>query len=80
MDAISLADAKARLSDLVSRAEAGETVEITRRGRPVARLTPIEQPRKRVDMAMIEALTAKLSREDDGTVDTVGKMRAAARY
>lgn len=80
MDAVSLADAKAHLSDLVSRAEAGETVEITRRGRPVARLTPIEQPKKRVDLAMLEALAAKLSREDDGSVDTVAEMRAAARY
>lgn len=80
MDAVSLADAKAHLSDLVRRAEAGETVEITRRGRPVARLTSVEQPKKRVDLAMLEALAAELSREDDGSVDTVAEMRAAARY
>lgn len=80
MDAVSLADAKAHLSDLVSRAEAGETVEITRRGRAVARLTPIDQPKKPVDLAMLDALMARLSCEDDGSVDTVAQMRAAARY
>jgi antitoxin (DNA-binding transcriptional repressor) of toxin-antitoxin stability system len=38
MDSISLADAKARLSELFDRAEAGEDVCITRRGKPVVRL------------------------------------------
>lgn len=46
MDAVKLADAKARLSELVSKAESGQETVITRRGRPVARLMPIESPRK----------------------------------
>lgn len=33
-------EAKARLSELIDKAEAGETVVITRHGRPVARLVP----------------------------------------
>ena len=33
---ISLAEAKARLSELVDRAEAGEQIMITRHGRPAA--------------------------------------------
>lgn len=36
----SLADAKARLSELVHRAEAGEEITIKRHGKPVARLSP----------------------------------------
>ncbi len=40
MDAISLADAKAHLSELVDRVEAGASIGITRRGKPVARLRP----------------------------------------
>ncbi len=36
MEAVTLADAKARLSELVERAASGETVSITRRGKPVA--------------------------------------------
>ncbi len=38
MNAMSLAEAKAHLSELLDRVEAGDSVEITRRGKPVARL------------------------------------------
>ena len=37
----SLADAKARLSEFVQRAEAGEEITIKRHGKPVARLSPL---------------------------------------
>ena len=46
MTAVNLADAKSRLSELVSRAESGEVTVITRRGRPVAKLVPIASPKK----------------------------------
>jgi len=39
MSTVSLAEAKARLSEIVDRVEAGEEVVITRRGRPVAQIT-----------------------------------------
>ena len=45
MDGVNIAQAKAHLSELIERAEAGETVEITRRGKPVAKLGPIEPGR-----------------------------------
>ncbi|GAA2236013.1 type II toxin-antitoxin system prevent-host-death family antitoxin [Herbiconiux moechotypicola] len=35
------------LSKLLARAEAGETIEITRRGKPIARLGPIPEPEKK---------------------------------
>lgn len=35
---VSLSDAKARLTDLVRQAEAGEDVVLTRHGQPVARI------------------------------------------
>ena len=38
---ISVSEAKGHLTDLVKRAEAGDEVILTRRGRPVARLVPI---------------------------------------
>ena len=38
--AVPLTDAKARLSELVDRAAAGEEITITRHGVPVARLAP----------------------------------------
>ena len=42
MDKIQLFEAKARLSELVDRAEAGRETVITRRGRAVARLVPVQ--------------------------------------
>ena len=42
--AVSLAVAKARLSELVDRAERGEEIVISRHGKPVARLTPLPRP------------------------------------
>ena len=55
MATISLADAKAHLSELVDRVEAGDTIDITRRGKPVARLTAVERPRRAIDAAQLQA-------------------------
>jgi len=41
---ISVSDAKARLTDLVHRAEAGDEIILTRHGQPTARLTPVKKP------------------------------------
>jgi prevent-host-death family protein len=80
MDAIKLADAKAHLSELVDRVEAGETIDITRRGRPVARLGAVAPPRRRIDAAMLQALTAGLPPAADGAADLVRAMRDGDRY
>ncbi|GHS86074.1 type II toxin-antitoxin system Phd/YefM family antitoxin [Cellulomonas hominis] len=40
---VSIYDAKTHLSKLVARAETGEEITLTRSGRPVARLVPLEQ-------------------------------------
>src|SRR5713226_5547772 len=55
MGSVNLADAKARLSELVERAAAGETVRITRRGKPVAQITAVETPRERIDLSALRA-------------------------
>jgi prevent-host-death family protein len=65
MAAVNLSDAKARLSELVDRAEGGEEVTITRRGKPVAKIVAIEQPRKRIDVASFRALTSKMPMYED---------------
>ncbi len=39
---MNIAEAKAHLSELVARAEAGEEVLIARNGKPAVRITPIE--------------------------------------
>ena len=38
---VNICEAKAQLSKLVARAEAGEEITLTRHGRPVARLAPL---------------------------------------
>jgi prevent-host-death family protein len=53
MDTVSLADAKAHLSELVARVERGEDVCITRRGKPVVKLTRVEKPKKPIDFEAI---------------------------
>lgn len=50
MDEIGLFEAKNKLSELVDRAERGEEVVITRRGRPVAKLVPLA-PKRDVEKA-----------------------------
>jgi prevent-host-death family protein len=41
---VNIAEAKAKLSELVARAEAGEEVVIARHGRPIVALTPKTPP------------------------------------
>jgi prevent-host-death family protein len=41
MDEIGSFDAKNKLSELLARAERGQEIVITRRGRPVAKLVPV---------------------------------------
>ena len=57
METFSLAEAKARLSELVTRAAEGESVQITRRGKPVAQITPIDRPRKPIDIELLRSVT-----------------------
>lgn len=80
MDRVNLADAKAHLSELVDRVESGEQIDITRRGKPVARLSAIKSPRKPIDLAMLQALAAELPREDVDAAIFVREMRDSDRY
>lgn len=80
MDRINLADAKAHLSELIDRVESGDSIDITRRGKPVARLTSATSPRKPIDLAALRAVTAKMPRQAKGAADVVRSMRDSDRY
>lgn len=80
MESYSVADAKARFSEVVERAEAGETVEITKRGRLVARVVPAEKPRKPFDFAALKRLTDGLPIQSEDAAAFVRRMRDDARY
>ena len=75
---VNLAEAKAHLSELVTRAEAGETVQISRRGKPVVQLSGLTQHRKPIRMAELRAVTDTMSESMADNV--VPAMRDEARY
>lgn len=78
MSHINIAEAKACLSQLVARAEAGETVQINRRDKPVAQLSSLTQPRKPVRIAALRAVTDTMPNNmADNVLPT---MRDKARY
>lgn len=80
MDPVSLADAKARLSELVDRVEAGDSIDITRRGKAVARLVAVAEPRKPIDLARLQAFTAGLPSSSKNAAELVRSMRDDDRY
>lgn len=80
MDAVNLADAKAHLSELVDRVERGDSIEILRRGKPVARLTTVATPRKRIDRELLRNLTATMTRQPEPAREFVRAMRDGDRY
>lgn len=80
METLPLADVKARFSELVRRVEKGESISITSRGRPVAKLVPNTPPRKPVDIAALERLAASLPPQDEDAGTFMRRMRDDYRY
>ncbi len=86
MDGVTLAEAEAHLSELVSRAEAGETIDICRDGKPVVRLVAVESaplpngPRQPIDFGALKAFTDTLPYQEESSADIVRRMRDEARY
>ncbi len=62
---IAVRDAKARLSELIAAAQAGERVVITRNGTPAAELVRVQR-RGGVDFDRLKAARARLGLKGDG--------------
>lgn len=62
MDTINLTQAKARLSELLDRVEAGHEFVIARRGKAVAHLSPATGPRKPLPLGELAAFRASMPR------------------
>ena len=60
MSTVNLAVAKAHLSELINKVEAGEEVVITRHGRPVARVVPAVPVKQPVPLERLAALRKSL--------------------
>jgi prevent-host-death family protein len=77
---VNLADAKARLSELVDRANAGEPIRIARRGKIVAQLSPVEVGRKRIDPSMLQSITDQMPSGIEPAGEFIRRMRGDDRY
>ncbi len=77
MERINLADAKARLSEIVDRVEAGESIEITRRGKTAARLLPPEKKRelKPIDFEGLRKLRETIPYQQESGAEVIRRMR-----
>lgn len=62
MVTVNLALAKAHLSELLDKVEAGEEVIVTRHGRPVARILSASRPRQPLALADLAAFRATMPR------------------
>ena len=74
----SVAATRNNLSDLISRAESGEEVVITRHGVPVAEIRPVRPAPKRVtpsDLDWLETHCVKPEPGYPGSVELIRQMR-----
>jgi prevent-host-death family protein len=75
---IPLAQAKNQLSELISRVEAGETVAVTRRGKPVARLVQCTVEGPSMQKQQVKHAFARLAQLRRNLV-LEGELKALAR-
>jgi prevent-host-death family protein len=80
MTTVSLAEAKTRLSELVARVIAGDEICITRCGKPVAKLSAVSAPRKRIDIAALRAVTDGMPMQPESAGEFMRRMRDEERY
>ena len=59
---VAISEAKAQFAELIRRAEAGEAIELTRYGRPVARIVAADRPVRR---SLIGAMEGAFTLPDD---------------
>lgn len=77
---ISMAKAKAHLSELVEEAAAGNAIVLTHRGKPVARMSSLDHPRKPINAARLRELTDSMPEQSEDAATLVRRMRDDARY
>ncbi len=77
MSSYSVAYAKEQLSKLIDEALAGESVVITRHGKPVVELRPKQEPaqRKKVDVEWLRKRREALPPLGENAVDILRRMR-----
>lgn len=77
MDMYPVAEAKAHLSEILERVEAGARITVTRRGIPVAVIGPVSKgrPQGDIDWEALRAFRATLPMATESAVDVVRRLR-----
>ena len=79
MRKVSTSEAKTHLSALLDDVARGETIIITKRGRPVARLTPPEEPDRETAIAAVTTLRDLRRRVGWATTEDILQIREEGR-
>ena len=79
MRKVSTSEAKTHLSALLDDVARGETIIITKRGRPVARLTPPEAPDRETAVAAAKTLRDLRRRVGWATTEDILRIREEGR-
>ena len=77
MVTVTLVEAKAHLSELLDKVEAGEQVVITRHGKPVANVSPIAKPK--LPFGSRAAFRARMPKLKEPLTETLRKLRDEQR-
>jgi prevent-host-death family protein len=80
MVTVSLVEAKTRLSELLDKVEGGETVVITRHGKPVANVTAAARPKQPIDFKALEEFRARMPKLRKSSAELIREMRDDERY
>jgi prevent-host-death family protein len=75
MRTVSLAEAKAHLSELLNAVESGEEIVITRHGRAVARVSPPEKTKQLLPLTRLAALRKAVPAWTGPSADHVRQLR-----
>ena len=77
---VNLAQAKARLSELLDRVESGEEIIITRYGKPVAQIRQAIPPKKPLPLEKLAAFRARMPHWRKASARLLREMRDDERY
>lgn len=80
MSTVNLADAKAHLSELIGRVAEGDTVRITRRGKPVAQLSSVKKTLQPIDLAALKSITDQMPAQRQSAGEFMRDVRDGDRY
>jgi prevent-host-death family protein len=74
---MSLAHAKAHLSELLNTVESGQEVVITRHGRPVARVLPAGMVKRALPLARLAKLRKQVPAREGSSAELLRELRDA---